>query len=179
MLYSAFHKTRKVSLVERGDMRIPLAEMKLVEQNAIVGRNQQAYRITPTDFVIMGSLTELNYNIISNGIGLNVQGIGASSRTAVVNVALDLRVMNSVTLDVPYAFSLQKQIVGVEVEASIFRFFGDTLIGFEAGGIKNEPLQLGVRSVAEMAVYQILTDFLRLPSSEECRLVEAKFYNKA
>jgi hypothetical protein len=30
-----------------------------------------------------------------------------------------------------------------------------------------------------MAVYQILTDFLRLPSSEECRLVEAKFYNKA
>jgi curli production assembly/transport component CsgG/holdfast attachment protein HfaB len=58
MLYSAFHKTRKVSLVERGDMRIPLAEMKLVEQNAIVGRNQQAYRITPTDFVIMGALTE-------------------------------------------------------------------------------------------------------------------------
>lgn len=79
----------------------------------------------------------------------------------------------------PYAFSLQKQIVGVEIEASVFRFFGDTLIGFEAGGIKNEPLQLGVRSVAEMAVYQILTDFLRLPSSEECRLVEAKFYNKA
>ncbi|MBD0327766.1 MAG: curli production assembly/transport component CsgG [Pyrinomonadaceae bacterium] len=179
MLYSALHKTRKVSLVERTDMRIPLAEMKLSEQNALVGRTQQAYQMTPTDFVIMGSLTELNYNIVSNGIGLNVRGIGASSRTAVVNVALDLRVVNSVTLDVPYAFSLQKQIVGVEVEASVFRFFGDTLVGFEAGGIKNEPLQLGVRSVAEMAAYQILTDFLRLPSSEECGLVEAKFYNKA
>ena len=60
MLYSAFHKTRKVSLIERSDMRIPLAEMKLVEQNAIVGRNQQAYQITPTDFVIMGSQTELD-----------------------------------------------------------------------------------------------------------------------
>ena len=179
MLYSALYKTGKARLVERADLRIPLSEMKLVEQNAIEGRTADIYRIVPSDFVLLGALTELNYNIVSNGFGLNIYGFGASNRTAVVNVALDLRMMNSVSFDVPYAFSVQKQIVGVEVEANVFRFFGDTLVGVEAGANKNEPLQLGVRSVAEMAAYQIMTDFFQLPSTDECRPIEAKFYNQA
>jgi curli biogenesis system outer membrane secretion channel CsgG len=63
---------------------------------------------------------------------------------------------------------LQKQIFGYEVEANIFRFFGSRLVEFNAGRIQNEPLQLGVRSVVEMAVYQIMTDYLGLPASQGC-----------
>ena len=99
-------------------------------------------------------------------------GIGAGTRMAVVNVALDLRVVNSKNFSVAYVSSLQKQIYGYEVQADIFRFFDSTYVELEAGHVRNEPLQLGVRSVAEMAVYQIMTDFLRLPRDPRCALVE-------
>ncbi len=76
------------------------------------------------------------------------------------------------TLEVVHVVTLQKQIVGREVEANIFRFFGGTLVELDAGKIRNEPLQLGVRSVVEMAVHQIMTDYLGLPPSKGCRLID-------
>jgi curli biogenesis system outer membrane secretion channel CsgG len=178
MLISALYKTGKVRLTERWDLRIPLAEMRLVEQNMIRTLRPEDYNIRPSDFVVLGALTELNYNIFSGGAGAFVAGFGAGARGVVVNVALDLRVIQSRTLDVPYAVSLQKQIVGTEVEANVFRFFGNQLVGLDLGGIHNEPLQLGVRSVVEMAVYQIMTDYLGLPQSERCRLAETQFFDE-
>jgi curli production assembly/transport component CsgG/holdfast attachment protein HfaB len=71
-----------------------------------------------------------------------------------------------------------KQIFGYEVEANVFRFFGSQLVEFDAGRIQNEPLQLGVRSVVEMAVYQIMTDYFRLPSEEHCQVRETNFFEE-
>jgi curli production assembly/transport component CsgG/holdfast attachment protein HfaB len=59
----------------------------------------------------------------------------------------------------------------------VFRFFGSQLVEFEAGRIKNEPLQLGVRSVVEMAVYQFMTEYLGLPGKPECVLERTDFMN--
>lgn len=175
MVISALYKTGKVRLQERWDIRVPLAEMKLASQNMLDGRKASDYKVRASDFVIVGALTELNYNIVSGGLGLNISGIGANTRAVIINVALDLRVINPRTLDVAYVTSLQKQIYGVEVSANVFRFFGTELVEFEAGRKKNEPLQLGVRSVVEMGVYQIMTDFLKLPVVDECQLQEANF----
>lgn len=174
MVISALFKTQKARLVERLDLRIPLAEVKLAEQGRL-NRSIDAYgRLPASDFIVVGALTELNYNIVSGGAQLFVQGIGGGARTVVINVALDLRVIDSRTFQVRYVSSLQKQIYGYEVQANIFRFFGDTLVEFDAGAIKNEPLQLGVRSVVEMAVLQIMTDFLKLPTANECGLVRTE-----
>lgn len=173
MVMSALYKTRKAKLVERYDLRIPLAQAKMAESkltNAEAGIRPGAVR--GSDFVLMGALTELNYNILSDGARLSVGGIGGGGRMVVINVGLDLRVVNSRTFDVPYVTSLQKQIVGYEVEANVFRFFGTQLVEFDAGMRKNEPIQLGVRSVVEMAVYQIMTDFLGLAQKPECALVK-------
>lgn len=175
MVISALYKTGKVKLQERWDIRVPLAEMKLASQKMLAGRNASDYKVRASDFVIVGALTELNYNIVSGGLGLSVSGIGANTRAVIINVALDLRVVNPLNLDVAYVTSLQKQIYGVEVSANVFRFFGTELVEFEAGAKRNEPLQLGVRSVVEMAVYQIMTDFLKLPQVEECQLEEENF----
>lgn len=170
MMISAFYKSRRVSLVERFDLRIPLAEAKMVQQKLAVKPEQTARPVRASNFVVMGALTELNFNIVSEGARLAISGIGGGGRTVVINVGLDLRVVNSQSFDVHYVTSLQKQIFGYEVEANIFRFFGSRLVEFDAGRIQNEPLQLGVRSVVEMAVYQIMTDFLGLSSSAKCRL---------
>ena len=173
MVISALYKTGKARLVERLDLRIPLAEVKLAEQGRLSHGLDDYARLPASDFVLTGALTELNYNIVSGGAQAFVTGIGAGAKTVVINVALDLRVVNSRTFAVDYVTSLQKQIFGVEVEANVFRFFGDTLVEFNAGAIKNEPLQLGVRSVVEMAVYQIMTDFLHLPTDSKCTVVQS------
>ncbi len=175
MVISAFYKTGKIRLTERWDLRVPLAEMKLVDQKLIRSRKPEDYNIRPSNFVVVGAITELNFNISSGGFGAFVSGVSASQRTIVINVALDIRVINSQTFDIPFVVSLQKQIYGMEVDANIFRFFGTQLVGVDTGTIKNEPIQLGVRSVIEMAVYQIMTDFLGLPKAEKCRLVETNF----
>ncbi len=169
MVMSALYKTQKAHLVERYDLRIPLAELKMASQKLTTSQPQD-YKIQASDFVVIGALTELNYNITSGGIGLWVSGIGAGMRTAVINVALDLRVVDSKTFQIRYVTSLQKQIYGYEVEANVFRFFGTQLVEFDAGQIKNEPLQLGVRSVVEMGIYQVMTDFLKLPKAPNCGL---------
>ncbi|MBI2235084.1 MAG: curli production assembly/transport component CsgG [Micavibrio aeruginosavorus] len=172
MVISALAKTKKAYLVERLDLRIPLAEVKLSEQGKL-NRNIQDYGKMPaSDFIVLGALTELNYNIVSGGSQLFVKGIGGGARMVVINVALDLRVVDSKTFRVRYVSSLQKQIYGYEVEANVFRFFGNTLIEFDAGMIRNDPVQLGVRSVVEMAIYQIMTDFIGLPQEMSCSLVE-------
>lgn len=176
MVISALAKSGKANQVERLDLRIPLAEMKLAEQRRL-GRAVEDYDLPASDFILLGAMTELNYNITSGGAQLFVKGIGGGARTVVINVALDLRVVNAKNFSVPYVSSLQKQIYGFEVEANVFRFFGSTLVEFDAGNIRNEPLQLGVRSVVEMAVYQILTDFLGLSEKDECRLVETDHFN--
>lgn len=175
MTLSAFYKTGKTRMVERLDLRIPLAEMKLAEQKKLQ-RGIDEYSLPASDFIVVGALTELNYNIMSGGARLFVQGVGAGARTVVINVALDLRVINAKNFSVSYVTSLQKQVYGFEVEANIFRFFGNRLVEFDAGAIRNEPLQLGVRSVVEMGVYQIMTDFLRLPSINECKIVETDHF---
>lgn len=176
MVMSALYKGGKAKLVERYDLRIPLAQVKMAEQK-LTGPQTAVPpgAIRGSDFVLVGALTELNYNIVSGGARLAVGGIGAGTRTVVINVGLDLRVVNSRTFEVPYVTSLQKQIVGFEVEANVFRFFGSQLVEFDAGMRKNEPVQLGVRSVVEMAVYQIMTDFLGLPKEPECNLVKTNF----
>lgn len=172
MVMSALYKTGKAHLVERYDLRIPLAEVKLAEQNRLNRPLDGFGKLPATDFVLVGALTELNYNIVTGGLGLRIAGVGGGARMAVVNVAMDLRVINSKNFAVAYVSSLQKQIYGYEVEADVFRFWDSTLVELEAGHVRNEPLQLGVRSVAEMAVYQIMTDFLRLPRDPSCALVE-------
>ena len=175
MVISALAKTGKVHMVERLDLRIPLAEVKLSEQKKLSRTPNQYGALPASDFIIVGALTELNYNIVSGGTQLFVRGIGGGARTVVVNVAMDLRVIDSRNFAIRYVSSLQKQILGYEVEANVFRFFGDTLVEFDAGAIRNEPMQLGVRSVAEMAVYNIMTEFLRLPEAPGCGLTENDF----
>lgn len=205
MLISALYKTHKVRLSERLDIRIPLADQRMLETNALrmtegelsrrttQGENgmsaqllsatdSRKLRADPVDFIILGALTELNYNIQSRGARLFVSGVGGGIRQAVINVGLDLRVVDALSLRTVYVTSLQKQIVGYEVEAGVFRFFNNRLVEFDAGVIRNEPLQLGVRSVIEMAAYQIMTEGFNLPVPDEdrCKLetVEIKPFYK-
>jgi curli biogenesis system outer membrane secretion channel CsgG len=155
----------KVQLVERYDTRIAeqeisLARTQLIQDpgaNGPVVRPMTAGQYFGSDFYIVGGITEANYSISSGGAEVSVAGIGGGARHYAMNVAADLRLVDSKSLRVVKTVSVQKQFVGHEVKANTFRFFDSTLIDINAGEKSNEPLQLGVRATLEYGVLQLVT----------------------
>jgi len=112
--------------------------------------------IMETDYYIVGGITELNYNISSGGAEARINGVGPQARTFTVNVAADLRVVDTRSLAVVHTTSLQKQVVGYEVGFQIFRFFDNDLVDLNAGLKNQEPLQLAVRTTLELGVLELI-----------------------
>lgn len=112
--------------------------------------------VIESDYFIVGGITELNYNIQSGGLEVGVDGMGGKGRVYTLNVAADLRIVDTSSLEVLKTVSLQKQITGYEVGANVFNFFKNTLVDVNAGVKSQEPLQLGVRTVLELGVLQLI-----------------------
>lgn len=112
--------------------------------------------VIETDYFIVGGITELNYNIHSGGIEATVDGIGGKGRVFTVNVAVDLRIVETQSLEVKHTASLQKQITGYEVGVNLFEFFKNTLVDINAGLKSQEPLQMGVRTTLELGVLELI-----------------------
>jgi len=174
MAISALGKFGNVIIIrERLDPRVSkleynyLQERRLGDGNARTIREKgvdktvrwlpdQAGTILPSEVFIVGGITELNWNVHSSGAGFIIEGIGPRARTFVVSIALDLRLVNTKNLNVLKTVSLQKQVVGYEVEAEIFRFLPTLLVDAEAGIKSQEPLQLAVRSAIEMGIVDLI-----------------------
>jgi curli biogenesis system outer membrane secretion channel CsgG len=112
--------------------------------------------IRPSDFYIVGGITELNYDIRSGGLEAGVSQIGPKARTYTQSVAIDLRIVNTRTLLVAKTVSLTKQFTGYEVGFGLFRFFGSNLFDINLGAKGQEPLQLGIRTALEEATLHLV-----------------------
>jgi len=181
MAISAFAKAG-ARLVERFDTSVAELELRYAN-NQLLGdaAEQDGYRqiyagsIPGSDFYLVGGITELNANIRSNGQDLlsgdsvdsDVSGV-FSRRMYVMNVGLDLRLIDSRTLEVVDVVSYQKQIIGRELSAGVFAFFGDVVVDASAGGRSLEPIQLAVRSVVERAVLEISSQLYRVSPDQVC-----------
>ncbi len=112
--------------------------------------------IPGSDYYLVGGITELNFNIRSvgaNGDGGQTTTVGvkgsASASLYVMNVGMDLRLVDTNTLQVVDVISYQKQIIGHQIQAGVFDFLGQTFFDVSAGESALEPVQLAVRSVIE------------------------------
>ncbi len=186
MAMSALSKAG-VPLVERFDTSVAEMELKYANNKLIAGdgapqgaQPQQAgdYRkifagsIPGSDYYLVGGITELNFNIRSEGA--NADGAGASTNSLsgtagvnvyVMNVGLDLRLVDTSTLEVVDVISYQKQIIGRQVQAGVFDFLGHTFFDASVGQSALEPIQLAVRSVVERAVLEMSSRLYRVPQS--------------
>lgn len=167
MAMSALSKAGLV-LVERFDTAVTELELRFAN-NKLIGDGEDGYRrimagdVEGSDFFLVGGITELNYNIRSSGVDAFA---GSSSTTGakgfvkanayVMDISLDLRLVETRTLEVKDVVSYQKQIVGREVSAGVFDFFGSTLFDVSAGGSALEPIQYAVRTVIERAVLELM-----------------------
>jgi curli biogenesis system outer membrane secretion channel CsgG len=172
MIYSALGKLGDVvQLQERFDTRIAELELAYTDRRQLGdGRNYSVETGKPpvpwvpyfggsilrSNYYIVGGITELNYNIASGGAEVFVSGVGARARTFTMNIGVDLRIVDTRSLVVVKTISLQKQIVGDEVGAGVYRFFGNELLDINVGVKKQEPLQLGVRTTIEHGVIELI-----------------------
>jgi curli production assembly/transport component CsgG/holdfast attachment protein HfaB len=185
MAYSALAKAG-AQIVERYDTSVSELELRYANNKLIgdPGREGEdvAYRqilagqVPGSDFYIVGGITEVNYNIRSAGWDIlggeadtNTPLSGTfSGRYYVMNVAIDLRMVQTTTLEVVDVVSYQKQIIGREISVGVFDFLNGNV--FDVGGGEGgfEPVQLAVRALVERATVEFMANLYGAPGPEIC-----------
>lgn len=173
-------------IVERYDTSISEMELRYAN-NRLIGdqggtveepnyRRILAGQVPGSDFYIVGGITEMNYNIRSAGFDASIgetdtakPGSGIiQGKSYVMNVALDLRLVQTTTLEVVDVISYQKQIIGREVSAGVFDFLNGNVFDVSAGSGAMEPVGLAVRSLIERATLEMMANLYGAPGPEVC-----------
>ncbi len=180
MAISALSKSG-VRLVERFDTSVAELELKYANNKLISDgapndfRRIHAGQVPGSDFYLVGGITELNYNIRSSG--LNAAGgdldptdgkYNVGARFFVMNVGIDLRLVETKTLEVVDVISYQKQVIGREISLGVFDFLNGNVFDVSAGEGALEPLQLAVRAVVERGVLEMMANLYGAPGPEVC-----------
>lgn len=182
MTMSALFKTGAYRLVERMNIDIITIERELTAKKLIrdfdLDDNQRLRQITAgeiigSEYLIVGSINELNYDISSSGNSIGFSGIGGQARNYVADVGIDLFLVNTKTTQVIGNVSVKKQLVGYETRAGIYRFFDNELFDLSLGSKKQEPIQLAVRSAIEHAMYEF-TEKLYGTAPQKCQDLKDK-----
>jgi curli biogenesis system outer membrane secretion channel CsgG len=180
MAMSALSKAG-VPMVERFDTSVAELELKysnnklVTDQPDANGRGDyrkiMAGSIPGSDYYLVGGITELNFNVRSMGANADAgqtatDGIKGTAGVSmyVMNVGLDLRLVDTNTLEVVDVISYQKQIIGRQLQAGVFDFLGHTFFDASVGESALEPIQLAVRSVIERATLEMVSRLYRTPA---------------
>ena len=174
----------EVPLVERADRTVAEVERTYataqVLSDAPTGAGETPGPVRPVNagqiagsrFYLVGGITELNYNIESSGGQLGVGALDPEDPKTilggsrfVMNVAIDLRLVDSISQEVVAIAAYQKQIVGREIRAGVFDIFGGVAVDLSGGQSALEPLQLGVRALIERGVYDVAAELYGLTGS--------------
>jgi curli production assembly/transport component CsgG/holdfast attachment protein HfaB len=168
-------------LVERFDTSVSELELKYANNKLISDEKPGDYRrihagqVPGSDFYLVGGITELNYNIRSSGL----EAFGADpdatdfkgnlgGRLFVMNVGLDLRLVETKTLEVVDVISYQKQIIAREISLGVFDFLNGNIFDISAGEGAQEPIQLAVRSLIERGVLEMTANLYGVSGPEAC-----------
>jgi curli biogenesis system outer membrane secretion channel CsgG len=186
MAMSALAKSG-ANLVERYDTSVSELELKYANNKLISDGGPPApgapgpYRkivsgqVPGSDYYLVGGITELNFNIRSSGLdaaGAEAKatglGVEVTGQLYVMNVGLDLRLVDTRTLQVVDVLSYQKQIIGRQVGVGAFDFLNGNIFNVSAGEGGLEPIQLGVRAVIERAVLEMMANLYGAPGPQIC-----------
>ena len=175
-------------IVERYDTSVSELELRYAANNKLIGdqasdapedtqyRRILAGQVPGSDFYLVGGITEVNYNIRSGGfdaamgeVDTDVPGSGIiTGRIFVMNIAMDLRLVQTTTLEVVDVVSYQKQIIGREISAGVFDFLNGNVFDISAGSGGFEPVQLAVRALVERATLEMMANLYGAPGPEVC-----------
>jgi curli production assembly/transport component CsgG/holdfast attachment protein HfaB len=174
-------------MVERYDtsiseMELRYANNRLIGDEGPGGADDIQYRriiagsVPGSDFYIIGGITEVNHNIRSGGFDMAAGQASTDTplstafagRAYVMNIAIDLRLVQTTTNEVVDVVSYQKQIIGREISAGVFDFLNGNVFDISAGEGGLEPVQLAVRAVVERAVVEMMANLYGVSGPEAC-----------
>lgn len=142
----------------------------LVADRAVPYRPVPMGSLLGSTHTVYGGLTELDFDILSDGAEVSIAGFGVKGRGYYISVGMDLVVSDSRTTEIVLARHYRKQIWGQELEAGLFRFwdigsggakigqFGVELFDVRVGKQQNEPVHASVRWIVEQAAYELVRD---------------------
>jgi curli production assembly/transport component CsgG/holdfast attachment protein HfaB len=134
-------------------------------------------QIDGADYFLTGGVTELNNNIQSDNVSVGMTSTTHSSAYAspaiggsryVLNIGIDLRLVNTKTLDIVDIVSYQKQIIGRQVGIGAYAFLGNNIINASAATGAQEPTHLATRAVIERAVFEIVANLYGMRDTGAC-----------
>jgi curli biogenesis system outer membrane secretion channel CsgG len=174
-----------IRLVERADRSVSDIELayakthQLSDNPQAAGENADNYRrifagqIAGSDYYIVGGVTELNYNIYSSGLDARVGKTSVdgakgslSAGNYIINLAIDLRMINSKSQEVVKVTSYQKQTIGKEIKPGIFDFLNGNVFDISVGKSELEPIQLAVRTLVERSIYDFASSLYNLDAPQ-------------
>jgi curli production assembly/transport component CsgG/holdfast attachment protein HfaB len=164
------------------EMELRYANNRLIGDAGPGGTDDVEYRrilagsVPGTDFYIVGGITEVNYNIRSAGadmaagqaVSKTPLSVAFTGRDYVMNIAMDLRLVQTTTLQVVDVVSYQKQIIGREISAGVFDFLDGNVFDISAGEGGLEPVQLAVRALIERATVEFMANLYGAPGPDIC-----------
>lgn len=167
-----------VPVVERLDSSVSESEINYSRQHLLSDTPEKAgidpdnYRrlyagqVAGSRYYIVGGVTELNTNIASSGINGAVGRVQGDGLTAggsvghqdyVLNVAVDLRLVDSRSQQVVDMASYQTQVRGQELDLGLSGRVSGRTNGVISGGTSAmDPLQAAVRSLVERGVFDLV-----------------------
>lgn len=173
-------------IVERYDTSVSEMELRYANNRLIGDQNAEggdmeyrriiAGQVPGSDFFMVGGITEVNYNIRSGGFDAAAGqaqtstplSVAFTGKSYVMNVAIDLRLVQTTTMEVVDVVSYQKQIIGREISAGVFDFLNGNVFDISAGEGGLEPVQLAVRALIERATVEFMANLYGAPGPEIC-----------
>lgn len=166
-------------LAERLDTAVAEQELEFANNRLIseAGEPTEDYRkvftgsIAGSDYILLGGITELNFNVHSDVREARIGPVVGGERHYAMTVALDLRLVNATDLSVVNLVSQRKIIRGREIRAGVFEFIGDTTIDIGMGERAQEPVHTAIRTIIESAVFDLVSGIAG-PSAQACSQAE-------
>ena len=121
----------------------------------------------PAHFVITGSVNSLDF-IPGGGAYLNVGGFGGRYRQNRILVGLDIAMTNIATGQIVANIALRKQIVADEAGLFGIDFTNDKIIDGDLGGMRREALNDALRSMLQLATYELMIQLTPPKKHAEC-----------
>ncbi|MGC8717581.1 MAG: CsgG/HfaB family protein [bacterium] len=161
MLITALVRSHQFAVLDRVQFQHILNEQNLRLQNRLSpGEAAKVGVLTGAKYIIEGAITEYNVDMVIEGLGLKITGIGASGKNAKASCAIDLRLTDTTSGEVIWAKSFKKEILGQRIGLTAFTFMGTSIVEFETGQGRQEVINLVVRTLLEEAVYELCKDIL-------------------
>lgn len=156
------------ALLKTGAMVINRRDPRIMETEVKWGLVQER-QIIPSRFFVTGSINSLDF-IPGGGIDGQIGGIGGRYRQSRALIGLDLSLTDATTSRIVANIAVQKQIFTDELDLSIGKFFGESLVTLDAGKKEREALHLALRSMLDLATFELLTQLMQPANYGGCRV---------